>query len=110
LPSAVPSVRRAARPNSVASAPAPPVVSPSVGASTAASTATSTRERVGEAEGTSAALEEIDATQTSSAFEFAEFDETFESADETSGEPSSEAPENASIPTVAPTRATGERR
>lgn len=108
LPSAVPSVRRAARPNSVASAPAPPVVSPSVGASTTAG------ERVGKAEGTSAALEESDATQTSSAFEFAEFDETFESADETngvtSGEPSSEATEKASIPTVAPTRATGERR
>lgn len=102
LPSAVPSVRRAARPNSVANVPTPPVVSPSVGAATG--------ERVGKSEGASAAFEEIDATQTSSAFEFAEFEETFESADETSGEPSSEATEKASIPTVAPTRATGERR
>lgn len=103
LPSAVPSVRRAARPNSVANAPAPPVVSPSVEAS-------ATTGRVGNVEGTSETLEEIDETQTSSAFEFAEFDETFERAGETNDKASSEATEKAALPTVAPTRATGERR
>ncbi len=106
LPSAVPSVRRAARPNSGASAPAPPVVSSSVGAATA----TTTTGRVGNEERTSETTEEIGATQTSSAFEFAEFDETFENAGETNDKTSSEATERASIPTVAPTRTTGERR
>ena len=96
LPSAVPNVRRAARPTSVANG-APPVVSPSSESSTAT-------------EKSAGSESEATATQTSSEFEFAEFDETFEKVDEAKVAPPNDTSSRTPIPTVAPTRATGDGR
>lgn len=99
-PSAVPNVRRAARPESGKSAVAPPVVSPTKTEKTVetARFATSETTRV------SGKLDDGETKTDAAAFE------TFEAVEETTSGAFGDAASRLPEPTVAPTRATSERR
>lgn len=104
LPSAVPNVRRAARPLSVADAKTPPVVSPS-----SEKVATSAEKRT-ETEDDATSFETFESTfEEAKTPETAEFAETVETNVATSNA-TNDAASNLPLPTVAPTRAVSEER
>ncbi|MBQ7029377.1 MAG: hypothetical protein IJN32_03955, partial [Thermoguttaceae bacterium] len=109
-PSAVPSLRRAARPVAVADEKTPPVVSPTSTEDAAANESEKERFAVGAKKDDAASRETFETT-----FEAAVNPDAFEVAEETetsvsTSNATNDAASNLSLPTVAPTRATSDGR